>query len=270
MYKYALFSVLLLLVAVVHCRAQFGGLRLIAHRGGIVDAQTDENSISSIKKAADRGYWMVELDVRMTKDAVLVVQHDNDLKRFFNLDKKVDACSWNELKSFRSANGHQVQQLKTMLALLKQEGLQVMIDLKIRGHHPKVFQELYGMVKNAGLAEQALIIPTAEATDYFRGRIKLSCSREQIEAYQKRKDYHPEHYYLFANPSADDFSWAKENQIQVVGAINDFRAAPQELQLTAKKLIELGVSYIQLDSKFDHFFGQHLVPAKDSLSFQKK
>ncbi|SEA21453.1 hypothetical protein [Pedobacter hartonius] len=36
---------------------------LIAHRGGVVDSVTAENSASALSKAAERGYRMVEVDL---------------------------------------------------------------------------------------------------------------------------------------------------------------------------------------------------------------
>jgi len=44
---------------------------LIAHRGGVVDGNIPENSLRAIKTAAERGYRMIEIDMRLTKDNVL-------------------------------------------------------------------------------------------------------------------------------------------------------------------------------------------------------
>ena len=234
--------------------AQSSEVKLIAHRGGVVDEHTDENSLAAVRKAAEQGYYMVELDVRLTKDSVLVVHHDRNLVRFFNREEKLSEQTWEKLRVYETANGHKVQKLEAMLQLCKEVGLQVMIDFKIDGEHPALFEKVYSLMKIYGLDRTGLIIPSAEATDYFRGKIKLSCTRGQIEAYQKRKDYSAAHYYLFANPSLEDYRWAVENNIQIVGAINyhtDKRGGYEEL---ANKLKALGVKYVQLDSQFARFF----------------
>src|SRR5690606_41746115 len=62
-------------------------LPILAHRGGVVDMHTDENSRASIEKAATDGYYMVELDVRMTRDSVLIVHHDRNMQRFFRSEE---------------------------------------------------------------------------------------------------------------------------------------------------------------------------------------
>lgn len=246
---------LLLIAAVVSSLyAQEGRVKLIAHRGGVVDEYTDENSLAAVRKAAEQGYYMVELDVRLTKDSVLVVHHDRDLLRFFNREDKLNELTWEKLRAYETANGHRVQKLEAMLQLCREEGLQVMIDFKIDGMRPAVFEEVYGLLKAYGLDKEGLIIPSEEATDYFRGKIKLSCTREQVEVYQKRNDYSPAHYYLFANPSAEDYRWAVKNNIQVVGAINYHKDKAEGYEELAGQLKALGVKYVQLDSQFARFF----------------
>jgi glycerophosphoryl diester phosphodiesterase len=62
-------------------------LRLIAHRGGIVDDIHAENSRGSIEEAIKRGYWMIEVDVRATLDGEPVLQHDATLERFYGASR---------------------------------------------------------------------------------------------------------------------------------------------------------------------------------------
>lgn len=261
---------LFLIFGTAYCaQAQFGSTKLIAHRGGIVDSVTDENSIASVKKAAKAGYYMVELDVRMTRDSVLVVHHDRDLKRFFEIDRQVQDLDWEELRTIRSANGHVIEKYSDMVALAKRVGLQVMVDLKIQGNHPKKFEEIYNQLLANELSREALIIPTEEATDYFRGKVKLSCTRQQVEDYQKRNDYSANHYYYFGNPSKEDFKWACANGIQVVGVINYRSSLADHYQQIAQDLKDLGVEYIQLDSRFSTYFKKKDTKAKiDSLFFK--
>ena len=53
-------------------------LKIIAHRGGVVGEEFAENSPAEIEAAVERGYWMVELDIRESRDGRLVVYHDED------------------------------------------------------------------------------------------------------------------------------------------------------------------------------------------------
>src|SRR5688572_16882286 len=56
----------------------FGDYKLIAHRGGVVEDKNPENSPSAIEEAISRGYWMIEVDIRETKDGIAIAQHDPD------------------------------------------------------------------------------------------------------------------------------------------------------------------------------------------------
>ena len=53
---------------------------LIAHRGGVVEDKFPDNSAAALAAAVARGYWGIEIDIRETKDGVLVMQHDPDLE----------------------------------------------------------------------------------------------------------------------------------------------------------------------------------------------
>jgi glycerophosphoryl diester phosphodiesterase len=44
------------------------GVKWIAHRGGVVDARYSENSPALLEAAIQHGYWMIESDIRETKD----------------------------------------------------------------------------------------------------------------------------------------------------------------------------------------------------------
>ena len=59
----------------------------IAHRG-YFNTEHPENSLGAFARAVEHGF-AVELDIQMTKDDVIVVFHDNDLKRVCGVDKKV-------------------------------------------------------------------------------------------------------------------------------------------------------------------------------------
>ena len=78
-----------------------------AHRGlhGQLDYGTvaPENSLLAFSRAVERGYGM-ELDVRLSRDGVAVVFHDDTLKRMCGVDKKVSELTLDELKALRLAD----------------------------------------------------------------------------------------------------------------------------------------------------------------------
>lgn len=60
---------------------------LFAHRGQI--SQAPENTYESISIADSQGFLAVEIDIRHTRDAELVLFHDEDMKRMLGVDKKL-------------------------------------------------------------------------------------------------------------------------------------------------------------------------------------
>lgn len=68
------------------------------HRG-YWKAGSQENTMASFEAAAKRGLQMVEMDVRLSRDKIPVVFHDNDLKRLGNVERIVHECTADELRS---------------------------------------------------------------------------------------------------------------------------------------------------------------------------
>lgn len=80
---------------------------LYAHRGlHTNDSRVPENSLPAFAAAAKAGYG-VELDVQLTADRQIVVFHDNDLKRMCGVERRVDECTYAELRKLRLLDSNQ-------------------------------------------------------------------------------------------------------------------------------------------------------------------
>lgn len=74
------------------------GRQLIAHRGLHDNSgPAPENSLAAYRLAVEKGYG-IELDVRETRDGMLVICHDDNLRRIAGIDKKIEDMSWSELR----------------------------------------------------------------------------------------------------------------------------------------------------------------------------
>lgn len=71
-------------------------VKYYAHRGFHGEEGIPENSMAAFKKAKGSGYG-IELDVQLTKDGVMVVHHDYDLKRTCGVNKKIADLTYREL-----------------------------------------------------------------------------------------------------------------------------------------------------------------------------
>lgn len=67
-----------------------------AHRGDSVSAP--ENTLPAFELAADKLADFIELDVGQTKDGVLIIVHDSNLKRISGLDKNIWDVTYDEIK----------------------------------------------------------------------------------------------------------------------------------------------------------------------------
>ena len=109
--------------------------RVIGHRGAA--AYAPENTLVGFQVAAQQGVTWVEFDVRLTKDGVPVLLHDDDLDRTTNgvgpvanttIDeiKKLDAGSWFDKKF----TGQRVPTLAEALDVVHECGMTPNIEIK--------------------------------------------------------------------------------------------------------------------------------------------
>ena len=260
--RYVLTVCFLLLVSGKCVYAQPASDILIAHRGGVVDSSYTENGIPALKKALEKGYKMIEIDMRVTRDGVLIANHDADFKRFYGFDKKVVDADWNEIKNLKSSlDGNSPQKLEDILIFCRKNQLGVMLDNKISGLDTVLFNRLLKMLDENKLRRSALMIGTDESTEFFTGKLRLSCSRKQLEENMQKAGFKPDHYFLFerpANLSREDVAWAKEHGFMTVAAINKFHYRKStDFMADAKKdcdrMKESGVNNFQIDSEFQVF-----------------
>lgn len=69
----------------------------IAHRGA--SKRAAEHSVEAYELALRQGAHILELDLRSTRDRVLVVAHDRDLERTLGIQASLAALSWAELSA---------------------------------------------------------------------------------------------------------------------------------------------------------------------------
>ncbi|MEU5365264.1 glycerophosphodiester phosphodiesterase [Streptomyces sp. NPDC005925] len=94
----------------------------VAHRGD--PYRVRENTIASLRSALARGADAVEVDVRLTRDGVPVLLHDDTLKRLWEHDRPLLSLSADEV---RDLTGGDVPTLADALAATG--GHRVMLDL---------------------------------------------------------------------------------------------------------------------------------------------
>ena len=132
-----------------------------AHRGSSITAP--ENTMAAILLAVEEGADFVEIDVQETKDGTVVLVHDKDLKRVFNIDKGIWEVTYDELKDLDSGGwfspAFSDQRLATLDQVIKavKGRAKLNIELKFNGHQQKLAREVVRIVHANGFADQCIL-----------------------------------------------------------------------------------------------------------------
>ncbi|CAM4243585.1 glycerophosphoryl diester phosphodiesterase [Pedobacter westerhofensis] len=100
---------------------------VIAHRGAWKKNNLPENSIASLKEAVRLKCYGSEFDVHMTKDSVIVVNHDDVFKGL-----TIASSTYAELQKQLHTNGEQIPTLESYLKEgMKQKGTKLILEIKM-------------------------------------------------------------------------------------------------------------------------------------------
>jgi len=138
---------------------------LTAHRGVYTDAP--ENSLSAFKAAVDIGIPWAELDVQLSKDGVVMVMHDQDLKRMSGLNRRVRDMTMTEMREIElpwntapTHRGEHVPTLEEIIDAVKGHPLKIMIEIKIyRGDDVgRLVDAIVDLIQRKDFADQCMVI----------------------------------------------------------------------------------------------------------------
>ena len=105
-----------------------------AHRG-LHNELAPENTLVAFQLAIDHGYGF-ELDVQRTKDNILVVLHDHNLKRTCGLDKEINELTYDQIKELKVFNSDQhIPLFEEVLALVSGK-VPMIIEIKQNSKDP--------------------------------------------------------------------------------------------------------------------------------------
>ncbi|MEV3993430.1 glycerophosphodiester phosphodiesterase [Streptomyces sp. NPDC049837] len=128
---------------------------VVAHRGD--PYRVRENTLASLRSAVARGADAVEIDVRLTRDGVPVLLHDESLGRLWGVDRPLAHVTLDELRELTGAEG--VPTLAEALDAL--DGHRVMVDLP--GATERSVRTIVGTVHECGAADRAYYCSSAAA-----------------------------------------------------------------------------------------------------------
>ncbi|MGW2047876.1 glycerophosphodiester phosphodiesterase [Streptomyces sp. NPDC001858] len=145
----------------------------VAHRGD--PYRFRENTLDSLRSALDQGADAVEFDVRLTKDGVPVLLHDQTLKRLWELDRPLRSLSAAEVRGLTAGGVPTLAQ-----ALAATEGSRLMLDLP-GTREVRTARRIVDAVREAGAADRVYYCADAVAMLAVReadpsAEIALTCT----------------------------------------------------------------------------------------------
>ncbi len=135
----------------------------VAHRG--FSAVAPENTVSSILAAIEVGAQGCEFDLYRSKDGVVYLNHDLNLKRVTGLDKTAPEATFDELRQLdfgawkgEEFKGEKLTTFDEALALLKFTGTRPVVEVADDGFEAEVVESL----RRFDFIETAIVIDFSE------------------------------------------------------------------------------------------------------------
>ena len=185
---------------------QRGKVQMFCHRTATADMP--ENTLESLALAARMGCNLVELDIRLTLDGQLVLNHDGILDRLTSGTGTVEQASSDEL-SLLDAGAWMGQRFTNMripsfddvLEVAREQGIELTLHMKTKGEGPLIFAALqrHGMLERVIFGgEWADITPLYPAANSEPLKsLPPGSTAEQISAWQQKG------YFVVINFSAN-------------------------------------------------------------------
>lgn len=125
----ALMSILIVFCTANDCLAQTPRTQTIAHRGDWKPEGSAQNSRASLQRALDLGIFGSEIDIWLTRDGHIMVNHDRTFQGITPEDTTYAAC-----KKIRLKNGERMPQLKDLLKILKKSKSPTRLVVEVKSH----------------------------------------------------------------------------------------------------------------------------------------
>ena len=153
---------------------------VVSHRGDW--RNYPENSIPAIESLIRMGVDMVELDVKMTKDSVLVLMHDKTVNRMTNGKGLVSDFTLDSLKTLRMRRAHNVTTDSVRVPTLREALLCCKDRILVNVDHAyPYYKEIVELAEELGVTGQILM----------KGKSNIDKVNEDMAPYKNNLLYMP-------------------------------------------------------------------------------
>lgn len=234
-------------------------VRLIAHRGGVVDEKHPENSFEALEAAILHGYWMVEIDIRPTADGVPVVYHES---LFPGGDQ-----DWLDIHSTSFAVLREVSegQLLQFADYLERVGERIGLMINLKDHDPPrgYLGGVEALLEATGLLRSCWFIGVPSGTRHFLGKGRVSVNPRNLSGSSDYDVAARDGRFLFGHGRDLDGAAIRTSfraRLDVVPSINEYHylmAGEDPMERGAAdiaRLLAAGVRVFQIDSSYEDGF----------------
>lgn len=136
-------------------------LKVIAHRGVCNDEP--ENSMSSIKSSIDHKVDYAEIDVQETKDGVVVLMHDKNLKRLTGVNTTVNRLTYKQIEQLRIRNPLSIKSRDEKIPTLEQviktvnHKRKLIIEIKPYGNTVDLTHRVVNLIDENNFTNQCMV-----------------------------------------------------------------------------------------------------------------
>jgi glycerophosphoryl diester phosphodiesterase len=211
---------------------QRGKVQLFCHR--TANRDTPENTLESLALAARMGCNLVEIDIRMTLDGELVLNHDGMLERLTDGMGDVETASLDELRLYDFGgwmsdrfSSMRIARFTDALRIAREQGIALDLDVKEKGYGPQIFAAL----RSEGMLERVVFGGEGGNSDDLK-RLYPAANADPTE-------------WFGPSPTTSQIATAHANGKFVVANFSD---NPQEMNLAAMRAaVSAGVDAINVD-----------------------
>ena len=219
-------------------------MRVCAHRGA--SYYEPENTLRAFKRALEMGAYRLELDVRSTKDGIIVVIHDDTVDRTTNGSGFVREMTLKEIKRLDAGKGEKIPTLEEVLEFAKNNA-KLLVDVKEKGLEEKLAE----LVRTKGMINDVVFI---SSTHIIRGLKKINqklqvcpyyrfVADEPLNMKKIRKLDASWIYVSWMNISKDLVNLLHENSVKIFVGVPDILEV-EKFRRIVKRLSNIAVDEI--------------------------
>lgn len=136
-------------------------VKIIAHRGS--SRRAPENTVSSILCSVEDKADYAELDVQQTKDGVVVLMHDKNLKRLSKLNKNVEETNYKNIEelsvygnNFKKFKGEKIPTLDQVVKKTKGK-IKLDIEIKSYGNNFNLPERVVNIIEDNNAVDNSIV-----------------------------------------------------------------------------------------------------------------